>query len=91
MRRAARRDSTEPEIVQMFEAHGWTVVRLSQKGVPDLAVTKGRLTLWVECKSKRGSLTEAQKAWKGPPPVIVRSAEDADRVCRRAALGIREL
>lgn len=38
MRRAARRDESEPEIVLALEAVGATVQRLSATGVPDLLV-----------------------------------------------------
>ena len=63
MRRAAKRDASEPGIVQCFKAHGCEVLVLSQKGVPDLLVSwQDRLAL-VETKSAHGRLTPAQKEW----------------------------
>lgn len=62
MRHAARRDDTEPDIVKALEIAGWTVIRLSDKGAPDLlAIRRGRLVP-IECKSPGGTLTPAQEA-----------------------------
>lgn len=61
MRHAARRDDSEPAIVKALELAGWTVVRLSDKGAPDLlAIRKGRCVP-IECKSPGGTLTPAQE------------------------------
>ena len=46
MRRAAKRDESEPDIVAALEAVGATVQRLSADGVPDLLVGwQGRMWL----------------------------------------------
>jgi accessory colonization factor AcfC len=39
VRKAARRDASEPAIIAYFEAHGCAVQQLSQQDIPDLAVT----------------------------------------------------
>jgi hypothetical protein len=74
-----RRDANEQSIVDAFTALGWSVQRISAKGAPDLLVGKGNRLLLVEVKAKAGKLTPDQRtwfsAWRGPLPVIVRSAE----------------
>lgn len=60
MRWAAKRDSNEPEIVKALECAGWLVMKVSDKGAPDLLCAKnGRLVL-VEVKGPKGKLTPAQ-------------------------------
>lgn len=88
-RYAAKRDENEPEIVQVFEAHGWTVHKINDKGFPDLVCARSpdRLLL-VEvigpgkAKNFRKSdgLTEHQVAFhQGWPTEIhkVRTVEEA--------------
>lgn len=99
IRRAAKRDESEPDIVRALEAVGATVQRLSADGVPDLLVGwRGQMWL-LECKMPltprgayqpgrnlrhkggRGDMTATQAAWwdawKGPPPVVVRTPAEA--------------
>lgn len=83
MRRASRRDDTEPGIVKALEAAGWTVIRISDTGAPDLlAIRRGVLTA-LECKSPGGTLTPAQQtafmrwAAAGLPVKVVRTPEEA--------------
>lgn len=85
MRRAAKRDVCEPEIVSALTQCGFSVERLSQAGIPDLMVGF-RSHMWlVECKSSdKGygkDLNVNQKKfadrWRGTPIVILRSAQDA--------------
>jgi hypothetical protein len=79
-RRAARRDQNEPLIVSAFEARGWTVVKLSGKGLPDLLCMKGvvggspligpfPLYLLVDVKMPKGTFKPAQvetwRKWSG--------------------------
>lgn len=60
MRWAAKRDANEPEIVKALERAGWLVMKVSDKGAPDLlCARKGRLVL-VEVKGPKGKLTPAQ-------------------------------
>lgn len=61
MRWAAKRDANEPEIVKALERAGWLVMKVSDKGAPDLlCAKKGRLVL-VEVKGPKGKLTPAQE------------------------------
>jgi len=85
MRRAAKRDVSEPEIVTVLTQCGFSVERLSQAGVPDLIVGYRKRMWLVECKSSdKGygkDLNVNQKKfadrWRGTPIVILRSAQDA--------------
>jgi hypothetical protein len=95
MRRAARRDDNEQAIVEALEAMGCSVDRLNGVGTPDLLVglcgRLGRSLLLLEVKGYAGQLTDDQIAWhrrwKGPPPVIVRSVEDAIAVVQSVQRG----
>ncbi len=78
-----KRDANEPEIVQAFKAHGWSVIPMKGKGIPDLVCFKGKTqprVLLVEVKGAKGKLTPDQvswhRDWAGPAPVIVRTIED---------------
>lgn len=90
MRRASKRDLTEPAIIKALESHGVAVTQLSQKGVPDLLCSipgNGGDGIWfvVEVKDKKGKLTEDQlkfldkhNGWVH----IARSVEDVDIIMR---------
>ena len=62
MRKAAKRDANEREIIDALEAYGVSVTRLSQEGVPDLlcSTKKGKWWFLVEVKSAKGCLTTEQ-------------------------------
>jgi Holliday junction resolvase len=85
MRRAAKRDVSEPEIVTVLKDAGFTVERISQPGLPDLLCGFRRRTFLVECKSSDkgygAKLNPLQQKfadrWAGTPIVILRSATDA--------------
>jgi Holliday junction resolvase len=68
VRRAARRDSNEAEIVRALEAVGAAVQRLSEPGCPDLLVSfRGVLTL-IEVKlplTERGAKSQRREAEGG--------------------------
>ncbi len=78
MRRAAKRDVNEPEIVAALERVGAVVFRVSGAGLPDLLVSfRGRWTP-IEVKSGKNKLTEAQAAsFMRTPFAIVRDREQA--------------
>lgn len=86
MRRAAKRDANEPEIVEALESAGYWVKRISADGFPDLCV--GRLgrdrIVLLEVKDGSGELTEAQlQFWQisqGATRFVVRSPDSALRV-----------
>lgn len=61
MRHAAKRDDTEPAIVQALELAGWTVVKVSDTGFPDLACFRRGVVRFLECKGPDGALTPAQE------------------------------
>ena len=88
-RRDAKRDANEEAIADALLAVGASVTRISAKGAPDLLVGfRGETTL-MEVKrapgpkggTSRGKLTNDQiewrGAWRGRPPVIVRTPAEA--------------
>lgn len=82
-RRNPRRDGNERPIIDVLEARGFSVTQISGKGVPDLIVGDGRTgKMWlVEVKQPKGCYKPAQNEWRikwtGPPPVCLRSVDDA--------------
>lgn len=84
----ARRDASEPEVIDALERCGELVFKLAQKGLPDLLtvnVHTKRISL-VEVKTKKGKLRETQSGWEedGLPVSILRSAEEVWQWARRA-------
>lgn len=89
MRQAAKRDGNEETIVSALLAGGCSVIRLSQRGVPDLLVgfedrrTGALTTILIEVKEPKGKLTPDQidfmTNWNGQV-AIVRTVEDAMEV-----------
>lgn len=80
MRRAAKRDGNEREIITALESAGCRVMQLSGRAVPDLLVYRaatGLLRL-MEIKQAKGRLTEAQRGrfpeW---PAWVCRTKEQA--------------
>lgn len=92
MRRAARADSTQPDIVRALTQMGYDIIYLHQLGggYPDLLVgIAGDLDL-VECKSgEKATYTPDQiqfnRTWKGKPPVRLNSYEHAIQWAREKA------
>ena len=102
MRRAAKVDSNQPEIVEAFRKMGCDVLHTHQlgKGYPDLFVAYSGIWLAIEVKGQQGKLTEAQETLYGTlrtRPRIVRDvteAWDTVEVLKRwhaaiAAMGMR--
>lgn len=83
---AAKRDQNETEIVLALQYAGATVVRLSQKGVPDLLIGFNGRNYLFEVKTPKGSPTPDQvtffETWEGNVH-IVRNTEDALRIIGR--------
>ncbi len=83
MRHAAKRDATEPAIVAALQRAGWSVIRLSDTGAPDLLAIRRGVVRPIECKSLGGALTPAQEraflAWAaaGLPVAVCFTPEDA--------------
>ena len=79
MRRAARRDTTEPEIVAALEGMGYVVDRVSAPGFPDLVLSRGNRFWLAECKTGKGRLTKAQNYFHDRHKAVVpifRSIDD---------------
>jgi hypothetical protein len=73
MRRAAKRDATEPAIIDALQRAGCRVQPLSQDGVPDLLVRGPKGWALLEVKSPGGRLTPAQRQWRqtyGVVPIV---------------------
>lgn len=81
VRRAARRDEAEPDIVEALTDAGAVVTRLSQEGIPDLLILHpSGVFMLFEVKTGKGKLTKAQKEFnaansKGPLAVVRTPAE----------------
>lgn len=65
MRRAAKRDLAEPEIVETLENLGFVVDRVSAAGFPDLVISRNNRFWLAECKTGKGTLTKAQTYFHG--------------------------
>lgn len=91
---AAKRDANEKYIVDALKAQGFSVARLSGKGIPDLLVSRrtvdpfGKPCGWVrlvEIKNPKGKnqrtadQVKFDESWQGPPVIILRSVDDALR------------
>ena len=65
MRRAAKIDANQTEIVDAFRKLGCSVQSLAAlgKGVPDIMVSLGGITWLVEVKAGRGKENPLQTAW----------------------------
>lgn len=83
MRRAAKVDDNQKEIVQALRDVGLSVLCLHAigKGVPDLLVSSPSQMWLIEVKTKTGKLTPDQikfhQAWRGVPILIVRDPLEA--------------
>ena len=79
-RRNAKRDISEPEIVEALTKAGATVHRVSGTGIPDLLIGFRGKTYLAEAKTGKRKLNENQMKffdeWRGFPPVIFRSVDD---------------
>ena len=80
-RRNAKRDANEPEIVKALRQAGAYVRTISESGLPDTLIGFRGKTYLAEIKSEKGTLTKPQEKffdeWRGFPPVIFRSVDDA--------------
>lgn len=82
-RRAARRDSNEPEIVQALVGMG-ALVELTSKPLDMVVNVNGVIALADVKDPKRGRITDDQQTfiekWDGAPIYILRTVEDAERM-----------
>jgi hypothetical protein len=81
-----RRDASEPAIVEALEAYGFSVVKLSIPGGPDLLLGRQGVTRVAEVKTGRARLRPAQRAWwdawRGNQAILLRSLEDIEVLVR---------
>jgi len=99
MRFARNRDANERDIVRALRAAGATVQQLDATGVPDLLVGWRGETLLLEVKPEHGKAERHGKrtatglrgtqelwwaSWRGRPPVVVTTPEEALAVLGRS-------
>ena len=80
MRRAAKRDQSERDIITALRLMGWSVLPVSVANGPDLFASKGQRTVAIECKTGTRKLRPGQAEWSGTwqgEYVVLRSVEDA--------------
>lgn len=80
MRRDAKVDTNQPEIVKLFRKLGWSVLIISQlKNCADIIVSKNKRTIIIEIKDgslvpSRQRLTEGEekfmKSWQGEYRIV---------------------
>lgn len=100
MRRAARTDGNQEDLVKALRAYGCSVSIISGAGVPglpDLLIGINKRTGLIECKSsteaksKTRGMTEDQikwwDGWKGGPVAIVADVDGALKFARMLAFG----
>ena len=76
---ARKRDQNEPAIVRTLKQVGALVIRISEKGAPDLLVLFRQRIYLLEVKSRLGkaTLAQAEKTQEGWPVHTVRNERDA--------------
>jgi hypothetical protein len=81
MRRAAKRDTSEPDIIRTLERCGFFVLRVSVKDGPDLLafhpVLGPRTVHLIECKSGTKKLRPGQQQFAETWPVTVLRCVDS--------------
>lgn len=83
MRKRAKVDSNQAQVVEAFKALGWRVQSTATigAGFPDLVVQRGHDTRLVEVKQPKGTLTEDQRRFMetgGWIVHVVRSIADVE-------------
>ena len=95
MRRAAKVDSNQAEIIKALRDSGASVTSLHQvgQGVPDILVSHAGVWYLMELKTQKGSVNEIQNEWmqkQKAPVYVVRNPIQACEVIGltwRTALG----
>ncbi len=76
-----RRDKAEPGVIAAFKAAGATVLQLTGRDIPDLAVGAFGVTYLIEVKTDNAKLRPGQKRlcaeWNGSPIEVVRTPAQA--------------
>lgn len=79
-RRAAKRDLSERDVVDLLRKSGWTVLQVSVTNGPDLFASKAGRVAAIECKTGTRKLRPGQEqfraCWQGEY-VVLRGIEDA--------------
>jgi hypothetical protein len=87
MRRAAKRDLIEQDIVALLRVNGWSVQPLSLANGPDLLLGRGDVTSLAEVKTGNKKLRPGQAEWhanwRGSPVLVWRSVADAEAFLRK--------
>lgn len=95
MRRAAKRDTVEPAVVDLFRRAGWSVQHLSLPDAPDLLLGYGGHTFLAEVKTGTKRLRPGQAAWhaawRGGPVYVIRAIQDAEALVLTAGPMLRGL
>jgi hypothetical protein len=80
-RRAAKRDASEPAIIEALRDVGASVVQLSGKDMPDLLVGFQDTTILIEVKTGKGKLRQGQSTfadtWRGGTIGVARTPDEA--------------
>ncbi len=92
MRRRARVDANQPDVVARFEQWGASVTHMHQlgRGAPDILIGLCGVDRQIEVKD--GSKPPSERAltpdeneyhrdWRGAPVLIVETLDDVDRIC----------
>lgn len=76
-----KRDANEGEIVKALRKVGAAVIRISEKGAPDLLVFHRGVVHLLEVKSRlgRATLAQGETSAQGWPVVTVRTVDDGLR------------
>ena len=87
MRRAAKIDTTQADIVKALRGMGVAVLILAQvgNGCPDLLCWFRGVWMFVECKTPGRGLNKAQAEFIATWPGTILVVQDAEEACRRVA------
>ena len=84
MRRAAKRDLTEPTIVLALLQAGFSVQRVSGDHCADLVIGRNGIDRWAEVKTGTRKLKPGQaewaERWRGAKPLVLRTLDDAQKL-----------
>lgn len=90
-----RRDASEGDIVDALETYGFSVQRLSARGVPDLLIGKDGISRPAEVKTGNKPLNADQlkwwRDWRGSGCIVLRTVDDVPRLALAWSLTDRRL
>lgn len=95
IRRAAKRDDSEAEVITALRRGGATVQQLSGEGVPDLLVGLRGVNFLVEVKTGNAALKPSQvewhREWGGSKVEVIRNGAQARKFLVTAHLRLADL